>query len=157
MTGRSASFLAGLVLAGTLGALAIADPAPPLPGLDPGMPDPTLTPGVVASTDVKEVCATDGLPGSSYSRQHRLTTREMKRQVLHAYGLSGFFHGEIDHRVPLCLGGADDVKNLWPQTEYRAKDELEAYACREVCAGRLRLSEAQSWFLGDNPQLGAQR
>jgi len=54
--------------------------------------------------------------------------------------------------VPLCLGGADSVSNRWPEPRRGTwsayvKDELEGYACRAVCAGRLNLDEAQGWFL----------
>lgn len=136
---RTASFLAGLVLVGSVAALAIAEPS--------DMPDHGLTPGLIASSDVREVCARAG--GLTYSRRHRQTTREMKNEVIREYGLRPPFHGEIDHRIPLCLGGADDVRNLWPQRDYRDKDKLEAHACREVCAGRLNIHEAQGWFLGD--------
>lgn len=143
MQTRTTSFLVGLVFVGTVAALAIADEP------DGSMPDPNLTPGLVASADVNEVCASDGLPGSSYSRKHRQTTQAMKREVLQRYGIHGKFRGEIDHRTPLCLGGADAIVNLWPQRDFREKDKLEAYACREVCAGRIQLQDAQLWFLGD--------
>lgn len=94
----------------------------------------------IASTDPAEVCATDGLPGSSYSRAHRLVRRP---------GRAGYEH---DHVVPLALGGADTEANLqWqPLDEAHAKDRLEVFAAREVCRyHRVSLQEAQSWFLGD--------
>ena len=147
MVSRSASFLAGIVLVGTCAALALGD--------EGEMPDPTLTPGVVASIDAGEVCGRGSL---TYSQAHRQTTREMKLEVIHAYGLTPPFRGEIDHRIPLCLGGADDVRNLWPQRDFQAKDRLETFACREVCAGRVSITEAQGWFLGDwRQQLGRVR
>ncbi len=118
-------------------------------------PNPALTPGKAATTDVRQVCAIEG--NLSYSRRHRTATHALKSWVFREYGIEPP-HGpaargewEIDHLVPLCLGGADEAANLWPQNQatYRKKDRLEARACREVCAGRLSLSEAQGWFLGD--------
>ena len=134
---RRTSFMAGIVLAGSLA----------FPALAQTMPDPSLTPGVVASTDTAEVCGyVDGL---SYSRRHRATTLEMKREVRRRYGITGYWRGEIDHRAPLCVGGADVVENLWPQADFQAKDELEAQVCRAVCHGQMTLQQGQAIFLGD--------
>lgn len=119
-----------------------------VPSLDP---NPILTPGVVADTNQAEVCARGG---STYSQTHRLTTEALKDWVMREYGLSTRVGLEIDHRVPLCLGGADEAANLWPQSysgpwNAHLKDKLEAYACREVCAGKVPLATAQAWFLSD--------
>jgi hypothetical protein len=120
----------------------------------PTHPNPTLTPGKRAATDIREVCATEG--NLSYSRRHRATAPALKAWVFREYGIEppqrpSRSEWEIDHLIPLCLGGADEAANLWPQNQatYREKDRLEAHACREVCAGRLSLSEAQGWFLRD--------
>ncbi len=79
----------------------------------------------------------------------------MKDAVLRAYGVPRPFRGEIDHIVPLCLGGADAPTNLWPMLDYKAKDVLEAATCRAVCQGRMSVSEGQAIFLGDwSPYLG---
>ncbi len=107
----------------------------------------------IASTDVREVCVSDGRGGSAYSRAHRHTTIDMKKAVAARDGLSpaDWHMVEFDHRVPLCLGGADSVANMWaqPLLEARMKDRLEAHACRSVCAGRIPLATAQAWFTGD--------
>lgn len=116
-------------------------------------PDPSLTPGAVASTDSVEICASDGFPGSAYSRAHRTTTKDDRRADFARYGIPwserrGY---EDDHLVPLCLGGADVPSNRWPEpiAEARIKDELEGEACRSVCRGAVPLATAQEWFLGD--------
>jgi hypothetical protein len=53
---------------------------------------------------------------------------------------------ELDHRIPKCLGGSDDLSNLqlqlWP--EARAKDEDEAAACALVREGVLTCEEARA-------------
>jgi hypothetical protein len=64
---------------------------------------------------------------------------------------------EIDHLIPLCLGGADSDLNLWPQPrrllepEWSAekKDELEARLCQMVCGGELTVKQAQSEIAED--------
>jgi len=69
------------------------------------------------------------------------------------YGLTPGPHPdyEVDHLVPLCLGGADDDRNLWPEPRRsieatfnaEAKDRLEAKMCSMVCSGDLDIPAAQ--------------
>jgi hypothetical protein len=48
---------------------------------------------------------------------------------------------EVDHLIPLCLGGADTLSNLWPQSLHGSgwnaidKDRLEKCACKLACSG----------------------
>ena len=57
--------------------------------------------------------------------------------------------------VPLCIGGADVIENLWPQLgwqhpSFHDKDRLEARVCQTVCRTRtMTLREGQAIFLGD--------
>jgi hypothetical protein len=52
---------------------------------------------------------------------------------------------EVDHLIPLALGGSNDVANLWLESApgYQEKDRLEVALHRGVCAGRMPLAEAQ--------------
>jgi hypothetical protein len=120
----------------------------------PVVPDPSLTPGAVASTDPNDVCGV--VDGVTYSRRHRHTPAELKREVYAEYGIDRAGQDfEIDHRVPLCIGGADVGENLWPQEgwqhpSYHDKDRLEAEVCREVCEHHeMSLHDGQAIFLGD--------
>ncbi len=135
------ALLAALVTVGSLSALSVADPGAP------EFPD-DRTPGVVASTNAAEVCGYVG--GLSYSKRHRATTPEMKREVRQRYNVPREWRGEIDHRLPLALGGADDIRNLWPQTDFKPKDELELRTWEAVCRYHtLTLEQGQAIFLGD--------
>ncbi len=118
-------------------------------GLLPIVPDPVKTPGAIAATDQALVCATGD---ESYSRQHRRTSEVMKRAVEHDYNAVSC--GEIDHRIPLSLGGADTLANLWCQPgppavwTYRMKDNLEDLVWRQTChEHQLTLAQAQAIFL----------
>jgi hypothetical protein len=115
----------------------------------PTRPDKTLTPGVVEDVTSAVVCY------RGYSEAHRRpfgAPGEYERyvRVMNAYGLAkASWHSyQMDHLVPLCLGGADVEQNLWPQPleEAHQKDRLEVKACRQVCAGERDLGEAQRWF-----------
>lgn len=51
---------------------------------------------------------------------------------------------KIDHYIPLCMGGANTVENLWPQHSsiYRTTDSLEVLLCAAMAAGKLSQSSA---------------
>jgi hypothetical protein len=110
------------------------------------VPDPTITPGSVRTTDVAAIC-------SSGTRELRHWSRERDNWVMAEHGLPPGPHPdfEIDHLIPLGLGGADDDANLWPEprrsieTEWNAerKDDLEWRLRDLVCSGQLDVRTAQ--------------
>jgi hypothetical protein len=53
--------------------------------------------------------------------------------------------GELDHLVPLELGGSNDMKNFWVEAGRipNPKDTVENRLHREVCAGKISLHTAQ--------------
>jgi hypothetical protein len=87
-------------------------------------------------------------------KEHRGAMSAGRRdEVLLRYGLPPGIHPdyEIDHLIPLCLGGSDDFSNLWPQPRSsiepkwnaETKDRLERRLCDMVCAGQLDIATAQ--------------
>ena len=64
---------------------------------------------------------------------------------------------EIDHLIPLGVGGADDDHNLWPEPRRsveptwnaEAKDRLEWKLHDMVCADEISPVEAQAAFTDD--------
>ena len=107
------------------------------------IPDPTLTPGAVRTTDVGEIC-------NHGTRQFRHPHDAMT--IMAEYGLPPETRAnyEIDHLIPLELGGADDDANLWPEPlssgdgwSAGRKDELEDRLHFLVCSGQMDLREAQ--------------
>ena len=107
----------------------------------------------IASTSEAEVCATDGRPGSSYSRTHRKW--DDKRGTLAKAGIPWSDRAlyEDDDSVPVCLGGnnlspANHRAQLW--AEAHIKDAVERAACIAVCRDHsMSLHDAQAIFLGD--------
>jgi hypothetical protein len=117
---------------------------PALAGDLPIRPDTKLTPGAVLTTDAATVCV------KGYAKAVRHTSGTLKAEIYREYGInrrSG--HYEIDHLIPLCLGGADVAANLWPQsydtTVWNAgrKDDLETRLCQLACSGAVPLAQAQ--------------
>lgn len=105
------------------------------------LPDVQFTPGITRPVDANTVCHT--------------STKDIRKP-----GIQGVYkeYGavkspgkccEIDHLIPLELGGDNGLENEWPQPyEPRPgaheKDILENYLHKEVCAGRMALTDAQT-------------
>ena len=55
---------------------------------------------------------------------------------------------EVDHLIPLDLGGDDVIANLWaepatPTPAFHQKDRVEHYLHQQVCSGAMTLMDAQ--------------
>ncbi|MGH6981863.1 MAG: hypothetical protein ACREFC_11705 [Stellaceae bacterium] len=112
------------------------------------LPDHTLTPGAAIDVAVSKLCE----PG--YARAQRHTSRALKLAIYAAYQVApDSSRYEIDHLIPLALGGADVAANLWPQRygdgNAAEKDQLEKFLRREVCAGKIPLHVAQAEIASD--------
>jgi hypothetical protein len=111
----------------------------------PILPDPKLTPG-----DTFDITAQDvRVPG--YARKVRAVPSWLKGQAYAEYGITQYKTGdyEVDHLIPLSLGGSNSIRNLWPQSAKTSpwnsyvKDALERKLHKLVCAGQLNLKTAQ--------------
>jgi hypothetical protein len=119
-----------------------------------GLPDPRCTPGATRSgVPLSTICAF-GYSGSV--RPPESFTEPLKLAQMRAYGLPGSPSDyEEDHLVPLSIGGAPrDPRNLWPEPRtgpYNAeqKDQLETWAARMACAGRIPLAQLQREMAGN--------
>lgn len=145
-----------------------ATPAPPgsvvLPALhyDPAharRPDPKHTPGdVFPDATADDVCT----PG--WAKEHRHVTEADRARVYAEYpdskrtcACAGGVDAnccEVDHLIPLELGGSNDIKNLWPEpTDPRPgdleKDSLENDLHERVCKGEMSLADAQKCIASD--------
>ncbi len=120
-------------------AFAIAGPARAAGA--PAQPDPIMTPGAADQTATRDVVC------NGTTRERRHVSEATKREVLAAYNIPAAESSdyEIDHLIPLAIGGANVVANLWPQpwVEADEKDVLEVELQRRVCHGLLSQAEAQ--------------
>jgi hypothetical protein len=111
------------------------------------LPDRYCTPGKVFSTvRARQVCR------SGYSKGVRHVTTFTKNAVYASYGVLSHTAGEyeVDHLVPLELGGSNAIENLWPEPadtdngeDFHTKDRLENFLHKRVCSGRMSLRAAQ--------------
>lgn len=119
-------------------------------------PDARCSPGAYSPRLTKAVICSPHF----HTRRIIRLRRSEKHAVEREYGLpAGLFkHGlEIDHIVPLRLGGSNNIANLFPEEYafadhapgYRAKDRLETRLHTLVCAGRIPLRTAQQRIATD--------
>jgi len=110
------------------------------------LPDQKITPGAVfLGVTASQVCT----PG--WAEAHRNVPDGIRYQVFAEYGLSYAVHDsyEVDHLIPLELGGSNSIRNLWPEPQggsnpgYPSKDRLENRLHELVCSGSLSLAAAK--------------
>ena len=114
------------------------------------MPDPSLTPGHTMAVTKDDLCR-EGQPGLRDK-----VSMKVKAQVFDLYGIRPDTPGSfnVDHLVPVSLGGSNNLENLWPQPlsgewNYLQKNKLESRLRKMVCGGELELKEAQEGIARD--------
>ncbi len=110
-------------------------------------PDPRCSPGAYYSRLTRAVICSPGFHTSTI----RDVPQSEKFQVGQEYGMAPSYYGytlEIDHIVPLELGGSNDIANLFPEpgsgeASDHVKDELENKLHDLVCSGAISIRTAQ--------------
>lgn len=123
-------------------------------------PDPACTPGSVRS-DVTQQTLRTTVCTTGWTAAHRPPSREtdrLKVAAMAAYDVpfADMSTTELDHDVPLELGGSNDATNLWPERSDQpghgfrnSKDGVENRLHDAVCAGRVPLSAARAAIAAD--------
>ncbi len=109
------------------------------------LPDPGCTPGAVFPNVTKEQICTPG-----YAGKVRNVSQGTKKRVYAEYGKEKGMPGEheVDHLIPLTLGGSNEISNLWPEPGlpkpgFKEKDRVEGWLHDQVCDGNMSLEDAQ--------------
>jgi hypothetical protein len=109
------------------------------------VPDSSLTPGATRTAQLAEVCPVRPVKGF-YPIPATLAYRVFEKYGIRHPQPRAY---EVDYLITPALGGADDIRNLWPQPfaagEWNAhiKDALEDHLHEQVCAENLDLETAQ--------------
>lgn len=118
------------------------------------LPDPRCTPGsidpAVTQAGIRSTICVSGY--TKTVRPPESQTTAFKYGVAYpAYGVPSPARSELDHLVPLELGGSNDATNLWPETGKvpNPKDDVERALNRAVCSGRVSLPAAQLAIASD--------
>jgi hypothetical protein len=134
----------GFALAAMLGlVLFIANRGPG----DLSEPKNALTPGETRAITIGDVCRSE-IGGRGDERE--IIPPSVQQKVFREYGIANARPSayEVDYLITPELGGADSIRNLWPQpysTMWNAhvKDDLEDRLHEMVCEGKLDLRTAQ--------------
>jgi hypothetical protein len=111
----------------------------PDPACTPGSLDPRVTQAGIAETICRHGWTATVRPPSG------MTDRAKYDVAYPAYSVPAGTAAELDHLVPLELGGANDIGNLWPEAGAipNRKDSVEGALRKAVCNGTVRLAAAQ--------------
>jgi len=116
-----------------------------------GLPDSACTPGAIFTNATPQQICTYG-----YTRSVRNVPYSEKDQAYAEYGIQYHSSGqyEVDHLIPLELGGSNDIANLWPEAAspkpgFHEKDQVENYLHDQVCSGAMSLKDAQTQIATD--------
>jgi hypothetical protein len=115
-------------------------------------PNPQFTSGHTRTDNVSEICTV------GYTERVRDVPDGDRKAVFEEYNVSFpknatmraaiFGMYEVDHFIPLALGGSNDISNLWlqprdPRPGYKEKDRVETYLHKQVCDGTMSLEDAR--------------
>lgn len=105
------------------------------------LPDPSCTPGAVdPQVTVADLCRPGGYTGSVRPPVSGTDgTGKAKHYAYAAYGVPAGDVSELDHLVPLAVGGSNDDTNLWPELgrQPNPKDHVELVIHDALCAHKL--------------------
>ena len=121
-----------------------------VPSVTVTVPNPALTPGATVLLSDRQVCGQTRV-------KNKLVPVTLQRQVFAEYGIRAAEPGayELDYLITPALGGADDIRNLWPESRNstvwnaQVKDALEDHLRDLVCEGQLDLATAQREIAGN--------
>lgn len=127
----------------------------PDPICTPGGVDPTVTADVLRNPQWRTGCIRNCMESEAAKHVtyqwygiHKPRENSGENQVC-----------ELDHLVPLEIGGADGLGNIWPECGpdtttldnryFKVKDRVENYLANEVRSGRMPLETAQRGIASD--------
>jgi hypothetical protein len=111
---------------------------------DLSIPKNSLTPGETRNVSLGDVCR------GTNRNSDRMVPVSLRQQVFREYGINDKRPNayEVDYLITPELGGADSLRNLWPEPysavwNAHVKDELEERLHGLVCSGQIDLATAQ--------------
>jgi hypothetical protein len=124
-------------------------------GDDVRLPVVSCTPGAIRGDLLNPTSATLAATVCSpgWAGTQRVDAAKTKTAAMKAYGEPASLRPtvELDHLIPLELGGANDVSNLWPEISdepgqgfRNSKDQVEDDLKKAVCAHHITIANAQN-------------
>jgi len=132
------------------------------------IPDPHCTPGAFNPTVTVDILNASGHFRTGCVR-NKVESEDAKHVAYKWYGIPAPENNtgatqvcELDHLVPLELGGGDSMDNIWPQCGpnkavlnnryFKKKDLVEFYLAGQVKGGAMDLATAQKAIAADYTQ-----
>lgn len=120
-------------------------------------PNVQYTWGIIETSSLIELTKFYG--DQTYSQSHRNVPDSEKKAVCNNYAKNCTTKVEIDHFIPVALGGSNSVGNLWAQPEvnlwnnedwgFHKKDRLETYLVAQMKHQAITPAEAQKCIKDD--------
>src|SRR4051812_31195976 len=107
------------------------------------LPSSFQTPGAKSKANEAQVCAAD------FEASAKPIAKWQREQALERYGKRPEdFTGELDHLIPVSLGGTNDPENVWPIPSSKdmgpeQKKALDVKLHQLVCDKTIKLKDAQ--------------
>jgi hypothetical protein len=123
------------------------------------LPDRRCTPGAYDPAVTRAVLCSGGYSTDSYRPPESQTDAFKFSEAYPAYSIAAGTTSELDHLIPLELGGANDAANLWPEVGPlpNPKDHVENALHDAVCSGRVAPGTAPQASFNNAGQAGCQR
>jgi hypothetical protein len=124
------------------------------------LPDPTLTPGSLCTPSDPNFLEYRYAEHIPYCKRDVPTSERDKVSLAYGVPVADLPNYEMDHFLPLSIGGSDDATNLWPQPHALAleKDKVEQEVFDGMNAGTMTQAEAvakiRAWRSSTFPQAG---
>jgi hypothetical protein len=124
------------------------------------LPDPMLTPGSLCTASDPNFVEYRYKEHIPYCKRDVPTTERDKVSLSYGVPVADLANYEMDHFLPLSVGGSDDATNLWPQPHTLAleKDKVEQEVFDGMNAGTMTQAEAvakiRAWRSSTFPQAG---
>ena len=111
----------------------------------PSGPDLEITPGVLCEkpSEIRYPEKIKYCERNVSSQTKAAVIRDYDHQLGFRVGQMRREDFKIDHLIPLCAGGSNSSKNLWPQhkTIFALTDRLEGFLCEILATGKIKQIE----------------
>ncbi len=127
-----------------------------LPAAYPRGPNPSVTPGSLCTKiDTYRYPERIAYCGRDVDSEIKAGIFVRYRSLGYKLDISRRSDYKIDHLIPLCAGGSNEIDNLWPQhmSVFNQTDPLESVGCQKLQAALIKQTELVKLILAAKKDL----